>query len=54
MKLFRSRGITKTQVVLCSILGVFGGVYIWKPLIIEKLPQKKKEINTDTATITPE
>lgn len=42
MRIYKPRGVTKGQVVLVTILGFFGGVYIWKPLLDEYLPRKKR------------
>lgn len=35
MRIYRPKGVTKGQIVLVTILGVFGGVYIWKPFFEE-------------------
>lgn len=31
----KPRGLTTGQLVLVTVLGVFGGVYIWKPLLVQ-------------------
>lgn len=33
MRIRKPRGITRGQIVLVTVLGVFGGVYIWRPLV---------------------
>lgn len=35
LRIRKPRGVTRGQLVLITILGVFGGVYIWKPLLVE-------------------
>lgn len=41
LRIRKPRGVTTGQLVLVTILGVFGGVYIWKPLIIEYFVKTK-------------
>lgn len=41
MKIYKPRGISKSQIVLVTVLGVFGGVYIWRPLFEESFGSKK-------------
>lgn len=41
LRIRKPRGITKGQVVLVSILGVYGGVYIWKPMLLEYFVKTK-------------
>lgn len=50
MRIYRPRGLTRGQIVLVTVLGVFGGVYIWKPLFEELYPRKKSV----EAGVTPE
>lgn len=50
MKIYKPRGITRGQFVLVTVLGFFGGIYIWKPLLDTHFPRKKKEITSDTET----
>lgn len=33
MRIRRPRGITNTQILVVSTVGILGGVYIWKPLL---------------------
>lgn len=35
MRIRKPRYLTTGQIALVTILGVFGGVYIWKPLILK-------------------
>lgn len=42
MRIYKPRGITNGQIVLVTILGVIGGIYIWKPLFEEHFPRKKR------------
>lgn len=48
MKIYKPRGVTNSQLVLITVLGVFSGIYIWRPLFDELFPRKKKQILTDT------
>lgn len=41
MKIYKPRGITKGQFVLVTVLGVFSGVYIWRPLFDDYFGRKK-------------
>lgn len=53
MRFRRPRGITNGQIVLVSILGVFSGVYIWKPLFEQYFPRKKAIETPAQDEITP-
>lgn len=48
MKIYKPRGITRGQIVLVTVLGVFSGVYIWRPLFDEYFPKKKKVVDANT------
>jgi len=39
----KPRGFTLPQVALVATLGVFGGIYIWKPLLIKFKIEKSTE-----------
>lgn len=41
MKIYRPRGISKSQLVLVTVLGVVSGVYIWRPLFDDFFLKKK-------------
>lgn len=43
MRIYRPRGITNGQIVLVTVLGVIGGIYIWKPLFEENFPRQKRK-----------
>lgn len=47
MRIRKPRGLTTGQIALVTILGVFGGVYVWKPLLLryktEYNPEKPKQ-----------
>lgn len=44
MKIRRPRGLTGAQIGLATVLGVLGGIYIWKPLL-EKVPGELKAVS---------
>lgn len=41
LRIRKPRGVTRGQLALVTILGVFGGVYIWKPLLVEYFMKTK-------------
>jgi hypothetical protein len=47
----RPRGLSFPQLALVTVVGVLGGIYIWRPLIAEHLKkqqeEKKKEAEAD-------
>lgn len=36
MKIRRIRGLTGAEIGLATILGVLGGIYIWKPIFTQQ------------------
>lgn len=49
MRIYKPRGITRGQIILVSILGVFSGVYIWRPLF-DDYYKKPKAAKTEVAS----
>lgn len=41
MRIYRPKGITRGQVVLVTVLGVFSGIYIWRPLFDDYFKKPK-------------
>lgn len=52
MRIYKPRGVTRGQIILASILGVFGGVYIWRPLFEEHFPRLKRIPESKETTVT--
>lgn len=46
MRIRKPPGVTRTQVVIVSLIGIFGGVYIWRP-VFEQLKQERKAKRLD-------
>lgn len=40
MRIKRPRGITGIELGIVTILGVLGGIYIWKPIFVKLKDQK--------------
>lgn len=43
MLLRNIRRVTLPQMVFVTVLGFFGGLYIWKPLIVEWTKEQRKQ-----------
>jgi uncharacterized protein YneF (UPF0154 family) len=43
MYIRRPRILTRGKIVVATILGVFGGVYIWKPLLRDELNKRAEQ-----------
>lgn len=41
MRIYKPKGITRGQIALVSVLGVFSGVYIWRPLFEDYYKRNK-------------
>jgi len=44
----RRRGISKAQIVIVSIIGVIGGIYIWKPVFESPTVKPQQTISSET------
>lgn len=42
MRIYKPPGITRGQIILVSVIGVLGGVYIWKPLFADFFKEQNK------------
>lgn len=42
MRIRKPRGITTTQLMITTLVGVIGGVYIYQPLILERQKSLRK------------
>jgi hypothetical protein len=42
MYIRRPRSLTRGRIVFVTILGIFGGVYIWKPLLKDELSKREQ------------
>lgn len=40
----KTRGLTRIQVLVCAVVGGIAGVYIWRPLIRERLQFQVREL----------
>lgn len=52
MQIRRPRGVTIPQLMVVTVIGVLGGVYIWQPLLIKYRNEQKAEKANDTAEAT--
>jgi hypothetical protein len=43
MRIRRPRNLTRGGVVFAIVIGMIGGVYIWKPLLKEELRRRAEE-----------
>jgi hypothetical protein len=43
MYIRRPRSLTRGKIIFVTILGIFGGVYIWKPLLRDELSKRVEE-----------
>ncbi|KAG8228448.1 hypothetical protein J437_LFUL009099 [Ladona fulva] len=50
MYIRRPRGVSFVEIALVTVLGFFGGIYIWKPLILEYRNKHKKELEPPEET----
>jgi hypothetical protein len=46
MYIRRPRSLTGGKIILATILGTIGGVYIWKPLLKEELGKRVEQSET--------
>lgn len=46
MRIRKPRGLTTTQLMVATVIGVLGGVYIYKPIFVEY--SKKTELHNDS------
>jgi hypothetical protein len=43
MYIRRPRSLTSGKIIFVTIVGLFGGVYIWKPLLRDELSRRAEE-----------
>lgn len=52
IRIRKPRGISLVQLMVVSVVGLVGGIYIWKPLFQELRRQKNEESSSSpTATV---
>ncbi|XP_048512803.1 uncharacterized protein LOC105686140 [Athalia rosae] len=52
MRIRRPRGLSNSQIIFASILGTFGGFYIWKPEFDRLRAREEKALETTTQSST--
>jgi len=53
----KRRGLSRFQILFCAIIGGLGGVYIWRPILLERIKKQQeqlKEQEQQSESPTPE
>lgn len=51
MRIRKPRNITGSQIVVATIIGILGGVYIWQPLLLRYRKQELSQKQTETVQV---